>query len=511
MPPRVTNGLIRSGTDPRHVEVLIVGSGFAGLGAAIALQRTGRTDFLVIERAGEVGGTWRDNTYPGAACDVPSQLYSFSFAPLPGWTRTYARQPEIQAYLRRTAERSGTLDRHLFGCELLAARWEATAGRWEVRTSRGDITCTILVTAFGGLCEPRLPDIPGIDTFAGRIFHSARWDHDADLAGARIAVIGTGASGVQVVPEIAPLAAHLDVYQRTAPWILPRSTRVHRPAVSAMLRRVPVSRRVLRAASYLRLEVTGLGFSYFPSLLHIAARQSLRHLHSQVTDPELRTALTPDFHIGCKRILFSSTYFPALTSSTVDLVSTPISRITATSVVTVDGTARDTDILVVATGFHATDSPAANLITGTDGRTLGQRWRTAGPQGYKGSTVSGFPNMFTLIGPNTGTGNMSMVYMIESQLNYLIDALRVMDRRGLSSVEVRPEAQQRFNVELQRRLRRTVWATGCSSWYLDRHGRNTTLWPGFALAFRRITRRFDLDAYRITVRKPGDPPNRGTS
>ncbi len=484
--------------------MLIVGSGFAGLGAAIRLDRAGVRDFLVIERGSEVGGTWRDNTYPGATCDVPSQLYSFSFALNPDWSREYPPQPEILAYLRRTAEESGTLDRHLFGCEMLSARWDPDVRRWIVRTTGGALTADILVTAFGGLSEPRMPALRGIERFAGPLFHTARWDHDVDLAGKRVAVIGTGASAIQVIPEIADDVGHLDVFQRTAPWILPRSNHRFTGLQRAAFRRIPGYQRLRRALIFARLEATSVGFSYFPGLLGLAARQGSALLRDQIVDPALRERLTPRFHLGCKRILFSTSYYPALARENVALVTAPIAEITEDAVLTADGHRHEIDIIVVATGFRATDSPAADLITGADSRTLGEQWRTTGQEAYKGTTVAGFPNLFSLVGPNTGTGNMSLIFMIESQLNYLLAALRAMDRYRLATLEVRRRAQDSFNRTLQRRMRTTVWTTGCASWYLDRRGRNTSLWPGFALAFRTLTRRFDLHAYRGTPRPDAD-------
>jgi cation diffusion facilitator CzcD-associated flavoprotein CzcO len=484
------------GDQPRHVAVLIVGSGFAGLGAAIRLERAGHHDFLVIERGPEVGGTWRDNTYPGAACDVPSHLYSFSFAQNPSWTRSFSTQPEIQAYLRRTAQTSGTLDRHLFDCELLAARWEAASARWVVRTSRGAFTADMLVTAFGALCEPALPDIPGIASFAGEVFHSSRWDHATSLAGKRVAVIGTGASSIQLVPQIAQQVAHLDVYQRTAPWVMPRRDRAYSRLERLAFARVPGFQRLSRGLIYAGRELTAIGFSYRPQILKMAQKQALRHLHAQISDPALRAAVTPAYTMGCKRVLLSNDYYPALARDTVEVVTTPIASVQPDGVVTSDERLRPVDVLIVATGFHVTDSPAADLIEGADGRTLGAHYRDVGQQAYKGIATAGFPNLFTLVGPNTGLGHTSMIYMIESQLNYLVAALGVVRDQGLSTVEVRQQAQDRYNEDLQRRMRRTVWTTGgCASWYLDEQGRNTTLWPGFTFAFRAITRRFDLESY----------------
>ncbi len=488
-----------TGPLPDHVSVLIVGSGFSGLGAAIRLDRAGRRDFLLIERAAEVGGTWRDNTYPGAACDVPSHLYSFSFAVNPDWSRLYSPGWEIQEYLRLTAERSGTLDRHAFNCEMLAAQWDGEAGEWVVDTSRGRVTATVLVTAFGGLSEPKFPDIPGIETFSGELCHSAQWDHDYDFAGKRVAVIGTGASAIQLVPEMAALAAQVDVYQRTAPWIMTRGDRVYSPARRRAFRRVPGYLKATRGLTYAGRDLNSIAFVYAPVILKLVSRQVSRHLAKQIADPRLRERLTPDFVMGCKRILLSDDYYPAIARETVDLVTEPISAVRRDGIITADGTFRPADAIISATGFHATDHPTAGLIKGADDRTLGERWLRDGQQAYKGTTVAGFPNMFLLVGPNTGTGNTSMIYMIESQLNYLIDALRVMDRLGLATVDVHPAAMARFNARLQRRMRTTVWTTGCASWYLDAHGRNTTLWPGLGVAFRATTRRFDLDAYRITL------------
>ncbi len=484
--------------------MLIVGSGFAGLGAAIRLDRAGMRDFLVIERGSEVGGTWRDNAYPGAACDVPSQLYSFSFALNPDWSREYPPQPEILTYVRRTADESGTLDRHLFDCDMRSARWDPDSCRWLVRTTRGAFTADVLVTAFGGLSEPRMPALPGIERFRGQLFHTARWDRDIDLTGKRVAVIGTGASAIQVIPEIASIVGHLDVFQRTAPWILPRSNHRFTARQQTAFRRIPGYQRLRRGLIFARFEATTLGFCYFPRLLDVAARQGSALLQDQIVDPVLRERLTPRFQLGCKRILFSTTYYPALARENVALVTEAIEAVTDDAIVTSDGQRHQVDVIVVATGFRATDSPAADLITGADGRTLAEQWRTSGQEAYKGTTVAGFPNLFSLVGPNTGTGNMSLIYMIESQLNYLLDALRAMDRHRLATVEVRRSAQDSFNRTVQRRMRRTVWTTGCASWYLDRRGRNTSLWPGFALAFRALTRRFDLHAYRSTPRPDAD-------
>jgi len=491
---------------PGRVAVLIVGAGFAGLGCAIALAADGEQDFLCVERGMEVGGTWRDNTYPGATCDVPSQLYSFSFALNPDWSRSFSTQPEIQDYLRSVAAGSGVLDRFRFGVEFLGAHWDADQALWRAETSAGPVSATLLVSAAGVLSEPKLPELPGLAEFGGAVFHSARWDHDQQLAGKRVAVIGTGASAIQIVPAIAGQVGHLDVYQRTAPWVLPRRDRRYRAWQRLAMRRIPGLQRMLRGAIYLARETMVPMFVAAPRLGAPARRLALAAIRRAITDPALREKVRPRFALGCKRVLISSDWYPALARDDVELVTEPISHLAAGAVVTADGTARPADVVIVATGFAATEQPIARLITGADGRTLAGVWAERGMQGYKGATVSGFPNLFMLVGPNTGLGHSSMIFMIESQVAYLVDAWRRMRRDGLAAVEVDPAAEQAWNADLQRRMRRTVWSTGCRSWYLDRAGRNVALWPRSSYAFRRLTARFDLPAYRILR-----PPAAGAS
>ncbi len=415
-------------TDRRHVGVLIIGSGFAGLGAAIRLATDGRTDFLVVERGSEVGGTWRDNTYPGAACDVPSHLYSYSFELNPNWSRSFSPQPEIQQYLRDTAEKYGVLDKHLFDTEVTLARWDGAANRWLVDTTNGAFSADVLVGAVGALAEPALPDIPGIDSFAGEIFHSSRWNHDARLAGKRVALIGTGASAIQIGPEIAPQVAHLDVYQRTAPWVMPRGDRPYRRIEQLAFRHVPFAQRLSREAIYWARELMVLGFAYQPRLLKAAQKIGERHIAKAIADPALRAAVTPNWQIGCKRILISNDWYPTLARDDVDLVTDGIAEIRPNAIVTKDGTVREVDAIVVATGFHVTDSPTFERIVGAEGRSLADVWRDKGQQAYKGAAVHGFPNMLFVIGPNTGLGHSSMVYMAESHINYLASALDQMER-----------------------------------------------------------------------------------
>ena len=485
-----------------HVHALIVGAGFAGLGAAIKLAQEGRRDFLVIDRGSEVGGTWRDNTYPGAACDVPSHLYSYSFELNPNWSRSFSPQSEIQDYLKRTALKYGVHDHLLLDTELLSAQWDDTRTLWNVETSRGSFTADVFVPAVGALCEPALPDIPGIETFEGEIFHSARWNHDADLTGKRVAIIGTGASAIQIVPTIAETVAHLDVYQRTAPWVMPRHDRAYSRVEKLAYQRVPGLQRLAREAIYWGRESFVLGFAFQPKILLAAQRIARRNIEKSISDPELRARVTPDWQIGCKRILISNDWYPTLAREHVDLVTDGIAEVRPEGIVTRDGTVRAVDAIIVATGFHVTDSPAYDLIVGSEGRSLGDIWRAHGQSAYKGATVSGFPNMIFLIGPNMGLGHSSMVYMAESAINYLSSALAQIDTHGIATFEVLPEIQHDYNRELQRRMKQTIWTRGgCSSWYLDEHGNNTTLWPSFTFAFRQLTRSFDLAAYRTTARE----------
>ncbi len=484
---------------PERTRVFVVGAGFAGLGAAIKLQESGFTDFVVVDMGSTVGGTWRDNTYPGAACDVPSQLYSFSFALNSEWSRSFSFQPEIQAYLERTAREAGVLDRFHFGVTVQEASWDEDERVWQVTTDAGSVTADFLVTGSGGLSEPRLPDIDGIESFEGELFHSARWNHDVDLRGKRVAVIGTGASAIQIVPEVAKVAGHLDVYQRTAPWVMPRKDREYTAVERFAFRHVPLVQRAYRTGIYWGREAFVPGFTINPKLAAPARKMALQNIERGIGDPELRRKVTPDFQIGCKRILISNDYYPALDQEHVDLVTEGIREVTPTGLITRDGVEHAADVLIVATGFYTTEQPIAEHVKGREGRTLADAWREHGQQAYKGTTITGFPNLFQIVGPNTGLGHSSMVFIIESQIAYILSALRRLGEQEIATVEPLPEAQERWNKDIQHRMQRTVWNTGgCSSWYLDSHGRNTTLWPRTTFNFRKQLRDFDLDQYVIT-------------
>ncbi len=489
-------GLEQDRALPEHVRIAIVGSGFAGLGMAIRLDQEGERDFVVLERGHDVGGTWRDNDYPGAACDVPSKLYSFSFAPNPDWTRSFSPQPEILEYLRGCATRFGITDRLWFDTKVESATWDEEALRWRLETKRGPLTADVLVSAAGALSEPRAPEIPGVETFAGPTFHSAAWDHAQELAGKRVALIGTGASAIQIVPKLQPQVSELKVYQRTPAWIIPRTDRAFTRLERQLSKRFPRVQELARQAIYWSRETYVVAFTRQTALLRAVEVIARRHLKTQVPDPVLREKLTPKYRIGCKRILISNDFYPALSAPNADVVTDPIAEIRPHAVVTRDGTEHPTDAIVFATGFEVTPPPVARMIRGRGGLTLGEKWRTDGMKAFRGTTIAGFPNLFMLVGPNTGLGHTSMVYVIESQVQYVLDSLKTMRQQGLATVEPKPEVQEAFNADMKAQLDGSVWQTGgCSSWYLDDYGNNTTLWPDFTFRFRKLTKEFDEEHY----------------
>ena len=479
---------------PAEVDVLIVGTGFSGLGMAIRLEQAGMHDFVVLERADEVGGTWYANTYPGCACDVPSNLYSFSFAPNPEWPETYSRQPEIGAYLRRCADRFGIRPHIRFGHDMTGAEWDDDHRRWDVHTDRGSFRARVLVTGTGPLFEPKIPDLPGLESFRGRVFHSARWDHEFDVKGERVGAIGTGASAIQLVPEVQPEVEKLHVFQRTPPWVMPHVDRPTTRFAGRLVCAFPAAERAARAGVYVGRESFVLGFVKRPRLMRIADRIARRHMHRQVSDPELLEKVMPDYTIGCKRILPSNKWYPALSQPNVDLVTDGIAEVRESSIVTRDGTEREVDAIIFSTGFHVADMPIGGLVRGRDGLLLDETWEGS-PRAHVGSTVHGFPNLFLLLGPNTGLGHGSMVYMIESQIAHVMGALGAMDEQGMETVEVREETVARYTERLDAQMAGTVWSSGCASWYQDETGRNPTLWPDWTFRFRRRAARFDPHDY----------------
>jgi cation diffusion facilitator CzcD-associated flavoprotein CzcO len=478
--------------------IVIVGAGFAGLGMGIRLKQAGLDDFVILERASGVGGTWRDNVYPGAGCDVESHLYSFSFEPYPKWTRTFAPQPEILSYLEHCTDKYGLRPHIRFDSSVSRARYDEGSSSWEIATtsSRETLRADILVSACGGLSREKLPDIPGLSTFEGKMFHSARWDRTASLRGKRVAVIGTGASSIQIVPAIASEVDRLFVFQRTPPWILPKPDVPIPESLRTLYARLPVAQRLRRQAIYWQRELMALGMVVDPRIMRLPEAIARRYLEKSVADPELRRKLSPSYTLGCKRVLPTNDWYEAIQRENVDLVTEPIAEVRAGGVVTRDGVLHEVDTVILATGFQASEQVAPFEVEGRAGRDLARTWDD-GAEAYLGTTVTGFPNLFFLVGPNTGLGHTSMIVMIEAQIAYVLDALRTMRRKGLRSVEVRGEAQRRYNEEIGRRLKRTVWSSGCMSWYLTSTGKNTTLFPGFTFEYVLRTRRFDVRAYHV--------------
>ncbi|WP_406861419.1 NAD(P)/FAD-dependent oxidoreductase [Streptomyces sp. HUAS MG47] len=493
-------------TKHEHVRVAVIGSGFGGLGAAVRLRREGITDFVVLERADSVGGTWRDNSYPGCACDVPSHLYSFSFAPNPDWPRTFSGQRHIRAYLEHVADTFGLRPHLRLNREVLRMSWDADELRWDLETSDGTFTADVVVSAAGPLSDPKIPDIPGLADFPGKVFHSAQWDHDYDLRGKRVAVVGTGASAIQIVPAIQPEVGRLTLFQRTPPWVMPRMDRAITGAERWLHRAVPVTGTLRRGLLWGIRELQVSAFTKRPGELGLVENLAKANIGRAIKDPALRAKLTPSYRIGCKRILLSNTYYPALAQPNVDVVAGGLREVRGSTLVASDGTETEVDAIVFGTGFHVTDIPIAHRVVGVDGVSLAETWKD-GVESLRGATAAGFPNFMTIIGPNTGLGNSSMILMIESQLNYMADYLRQLKvLGGRAALAARPSAVGTWNRMLQNRMERTVWKSGgCDSWYLDANGRNTTLWPGTTSEFRRETRTVDLAEYEV-LRAPEKKP-----
>jgi cation diffusion facilitator CzcD-associated flavoprotein CzcO len=481
------------GPSPR---ILIIGAGMSGVGAAIRLKQAGFNDLLILERAADLGGVWRDNAYPGCACDVESHLYEFSFAPNPDWTHRYSPQAEIWSYLRRCADQFDVTPHIRYGQSVEQVTWDDAAARWRVTTLDEVYSANVVVVATGALSEPRLPDLPGRDHFQGPVFHSARWDSTISLKNKRVAVLGTGASAVQFVPAIQPTVSRLTIFQRTPAWVIPRDDRAYSNGTRTFFRRFPMAQRALRATLNARHEMLGVGFRH-PQIMRLLSSIAERHLRQCVPDQALRARLTPTFVPGCKRILISDDYLPALTRDNVELVSGAASAMTPTGVLGADGVERPADVVIFGTGFQVTDFPFADAISGREGRTLRAAWGKS-PQAHLGTTVAGFPNLFLLAGPGTGLGHSSVLLMFEAQIAHLVAAVGHMDRHGIAALEPTPEAQRRFVAELDRRMAGTVWMTGgCKSWYLDETGRNSALWPGTPAQFRRRVAPFRPEEYAV--------------
>lgn len=486
-----------------HVKTLIVGSGFAGLGLGIRLKRRGDEDFVIIERAHDVGGTWRDNEYPGAACDVPSHLYSFSFRPNPDWSRVFSPGPEIQRYLQDCAREEGLLPHLRFGANMEDASWDEAAGHWVVATSAGTFTATYLVTGTGHLADEAFPQIPGLEGFTGAKFHSARWDHSVPLEGKRIGVVGTGASAIQIVPEMAKLASELVVFQRTPSYIIPRQERDYTEGEKRLFRNDPQAIAELRSELFWGGENTYAQRRAVPQFLAAGKKMALDHLAAQVPDAVLREKLTPDYEPGCKRVLISNAFYPALQAEVTTLEDSALAAVDGSKVTAASGAEYELDVLIFATGFEATEPPYAKVVHGRDGLNLSDHWK-AGMQAFDSVAVAGFPNLFSINGPNTSLGHNSIVYIIEAQVDYILGALDYAESKGIGVIEPRAEAEQAYVEKIQANAQGTVWIDGgCSSWYVDaRSGRLTLIWPDFGYAFRDENGTFDPAGYTVADASP---------
>ncbi|MEU5877700.1 NAD(P)/FAD-dependent oxidoreductase [Spirillospora sp. NPDC047279] len=479
--------------------IVIIGSGFAGLGMAIQLKKHGFHDFVVLEKSEALGGTWHDNTYPGCACDVPSHMYSFSFELNPGWTRMFAPQPEIRSYMEQTADKYRVRDHVRFGSQVDAIEYDDGTRRWNVTLAGGTVlTPKAVVSGIGALHIPSYPDLPGIENFQGTAFHSAEWDHSYDLRGRRVAVIGTGASAIQFVPQIAEQVDDLVLFQRTPPWIQPKPDRAFPAPVRKAFEKVPGAARALRHGIYWTLEARAVGFTIDPRLSVPMEKLARWHIKRQIRDPELRAKVTPDYTIGCKRVLLSNDYYPALARPNVEVETSGVAEVRANSIVTTDGREYEVDAIIYGTGFKVTDALNDQTITGRNGQKIQELWAN-GIEAYRGTTYPGFPNFFTLLGPNTGLGHNSVVFMIEVQIQHVLSCLRLLQDGGGDAIEPRPEALRSFNDRMHNRLRRAVWSEGgCQSWYLDEGGVNRTLWPGHTFEFWASTRKAKAADYLIT-------------
>ncbi len=482
--------------DTTH-QVIIIGAGFGGLGMAIRLKEQGQDDLLILEKADEVGGCWRDNTYPGAACDVPSHLYSFSFERHYPWTRRFAPQEEILAYQQYCA-RKYDLYRHIrFHTEVTEARFREEDSIWELTLGNGEtLTCQALITATGQLNQPAYPPLPGIEGFQGQQFHSARWNHDLDLTGKTVAVVGTGASAIQFVPEVAKKAAKVMLFQRSAAHVIAKPDRAYTRFEHWLLKHLPITQTLDRLRIYASNESRVLGFTSLQQAMKIYEWLFKRHLDKQIADPMLREKLTPDYPMGCKRILMSNDYYPALAQDNVEVINHGIQSVEGNGLTDSNGIHHDADVIIYGTGFQATDFLTPMKITGRNGQDLNKAWQD-GAEAYLGIAVHGFPNLFMLYGPNTNLGHNSIIYMLESQIHYIRQCLAAMEDNGLKALDVRTNVQARFNADIQHKIRDTVWNKGCHSWYKTESGKNTNNWPGFTFDYRRLTRQVNWSNYEL--------------
>ncbi|HKF79281.1 MAG TPA: NAD(P)/FAD-dependent oxidoreductase [Thermoleophilaceae bacterium] len=478
--------------------IAVVGAGFGGVGAAVMLRRAGYQDVSVFERGERIGGVWHHNTYPGAACDIPSHLYEFSFEPNPSWSRRYGPQAEIQAYLEDVARRYGVLERIRTGTEVTRATWNEERGRWRLATAAGDHEAEVLITACGQLSVPKVPPIPGLDSFEGPAFHTAEWRHDVDLAGKRVAVLGTGCSGIQVVPEIQPIVERVDVYQRSPGWTIPKMDFDYSERAKRLFERFPVLQRLDRTVIFGVQELAAAAMTKHRWLLPAFRAIGRRQINSAIEDPELRRKVTPTDEIGCKRIMLTDDWYQTLAEPNVELVTDRIAEVTASSIRTQDGTERPIDVLVLATGFNSHGFVAPMEVAGAGGRTLAEEWADVA-RAYLGMSVPGFPNMFLLYGPNTNGGSGSVIYTIEAGMTHVIAALDELARSRARRIEVRRPAAEAFDRELRAALSGTVWHSGCTNWYVDENGNDPNQWPWLWTSYRRRTARIDPGTYELSA------------
>lgn len=493
-------------TNTTHsVRIAIIGTGFSGLGLAIKLKQAGFKQIFLFEKANDVGGVWRDNTYPGAACDVPSHLYSFSFEQDIGWNNRFGTAREIHDYLRHCADKYQIGEHIQFNTEIATAKFDEKNGVWHIQSTEGTtFEAEFLICAVGQLNRPAYPKIKGIENFKGKAFHSARWDHDYDLSNKRVAVIGTGASAIQFVPEIAEKVAHLDIYQRSAPYVIPKPDRIYQPLEKKFFQKLPLLQSLDRCLQYLYHEIRLIAFKKTLNEMPLVEYLFQRHIRQVVKDGRLRQKLMPDYPIGCKRILISNHWYNTLIQKNVAVISTDIQQITETGILDKNAQLREVDTIIYGTGFKATDFLAPMQISGLSGQLLSDQWKD-GAEAYLGISVSGFPNFYMMYGPNTNLGHNSIVYMIESQINYILHSIQIYEEKALLYTDLKTEAALKFNQDIQKRMQDTVWAQGCTSWYQTATGKNTNNWPGFTLEYRKRTRHFDLENYHQISKTQGSP------
>lgn len=481
--------------------IIIIGTGFGGIGMAIQLKKAGIHSFTILEKAGSIGGTWRDNTYPGAACDVQSHLYSFSFEPKSDWSRKFGLQPEIRSYMESCVKKYDIEDHIQFHQEVESATFDSDAGVWNIVTKKGNkISSNVLVSACGQLNKPATPKIVGIENFKGKVFHSARWDHNYDVTNKDVAVIGTGASAIQFVPQITPKVNTLKLFQRSAAWVIPKPDRPFTGLEQWLFETFPILDRIYRASIYWKNESRALAFTRFGFLLKAFGFQAKRLAKRKIKDPKKRKQIIPDYPVGCKRVLISNDWYDAINKDNLDLISDGIDHVEEDAIVTKDGSRYTCDTIIYGTGFAATDFLAPMKITGLNGLDLNEAWKD-GAEAYKGMSVSGFPNLFILYGPNTNLAHSSIVFMLESQIRYVMQCVRMLLDPGLLYINVKSDKQEAYSNEMQAKLKGSVWNSGCTSWYINESGKNTNNWPGFTFSYRLMTGKLDLQDYELQPAK----------